>query len=542
MILLLLSQIQEKIIIKDYGVKQFIKPIEETKGEMGTYTFIGSRYFEPSNEINVTDTFFIYYLVNVNNWNDGDTIFIYFKFPDFNEETGEPTGEYKTYVKTWRVKYYNPELYRTYVYYGGESDYTIVPSGVWVYYGKVENGTFGTGIKPKNPLKEEFFATAFFPGDWKVNVSLKVSGGSSESPLPPDIFHLNDNFTYFKIVYPENGDSVFDNEGIRYDVWENNWGKVYIEIKKIGSGNNVFSDSFNYYKMDYKMRNSVYFNFGRDYGEGYKIKGRIRDYRGNEMCDSVTVYVGHPVIQITLNPSEIQPYYENHIPLQESRANVIVEVRTRKGTPVGNFSVRLLAKRELYSGGHDHGTLEDPGPVGVFGATTGKTDENGRFTTTYTASAFGGVDSIFAFENIEHPKDTAKFALTVRVPGLIELSGESYYVLTGATALHPHNHFGTQNTINSIKSVARTYYDSTTHRLKINDISLPYGGLYDINGDWRRPHDTHRLGTNVDVSYKVLNGAGGEVDIDKELFELIVYEIGGDPRREDLRNHFHVTF
>jgi hypothetical protein len=47
MILLLLSQIQEKIIIKDYGVKQFIKPIEETKGEMGTYTFIGSRYFEP---------------------------------------------------------------------------------------------------------------------------------------------------------------------------------------------------------------------------------------------------------------------------------------------------------------------------------------------------------------------------------------------------------------------------------------------------------------------------------------------------------------
>jgi murein endopeptidase len=35
--------------------------------------------------------------------------------------------------------------------------------------------------------------------------------------------------------------------------------------------------------------------------------------------------------------------------------------------------------------------------------------------------------------------------------------------------------------------------------LFINDMSLPYGGLFDVNGDWKTPHKTHRIGKSADI-------------------------------------------
>jgi hypothetical protein len=35
--------------------------------------------------------------------------------------------------------------------------------------------------------------------------------------------------------------------------------------------------------------------------------------------------------------------------------------------------------------------------------------------------------------------------------------------------------------------------------MRINDVSLPYGGLFDVNGDWRDPHVSHRSGKDVDI-------------------------------------------
>ena len=37
------------------------------------------------------------------------------------------------------------------------------------------------------------------------------------------------------------------------------------------------------------------------------------------------------------------------------------------------------------------------------------------------------------------------------------------------------------------------------NKLAYNDISLQFGGLFDIGAMWGTPHKIHRLGTNVDL-------------------------------------------
>ncbi len=42
--------------------------------------------------------------------------------------------------------------------------------------------------------------------------------------------------------------------------------------------------------------------------------------------------------------------------------------------------------------------------------------------------------------------------------------------------------------------------------LQINDISLPWGGLFDVNGNWAPPHGGHRWGNMADLRTKFLVG------------------------------------
>lgn len=55
------------------------------------------------------------------------------------------------------------------------------------------------------------------------------------------------------------------------------------------------------------------------------------------------------------------------------------------------------------------------------------------------------------------------------------------------------------------RKLANLYYKFTVlHRaLSLNDMTLPLGGLFDINGDWKPPHSSHRDGTDADVNGKI---------------------------------------
>jgi len=49
----------------------------------------------------------------------------------------------------------------------------------------------------------------------------------------------------------------------------------------------------------------------------------------------------------------------------------------------------------------------------------------------------------------------------------------------------------------------------------VNDQSLPWGGLFDVNQNWMGPHDSHRVGTSADV-----NKASGQCPYDLVLSEM----------------------
>lgn len=70
----------------------------------------------------------------------------------------------------------------------------------------------------------------------------------------------------------------------------------------------------------------------------------------------------------------------------------------------------------------------------------------------------------------------------------------------GANTPHTDNHYGTA-AANIALLILGTWYDTQYpgSRLFYNDQSLARGGLFDINGNWTDPHETHREGRNADI-------------------------------------------
>ena len=87
----------------------------------------------------------------------------------------------------------------------------------------------------------------------------------------------------------------------------------------------------------------------------------------------------------------------------------------------------------------------------------------------------------------------ARDTLLVKVPGLELLEDGTNYTKIGGTANHngppgfaeDHNHYGTNATVLAMDLIAGAYRDSLPNEqiLHINDISLPNGGLFDVNGN-----------------------------------------------------------
>jgi hypothetical protein len=253
----------------------------------------------------------------------------------------------------------------------------------------------------------------------------------------------------------------------------------------------------------------------------------------------------------------------------EGTATVSVLAIDVQGNPLPNYAVRLEATAPQYTaepcndcGGHSH---DGTRPVGNFvsavnvvlgGTTEGATGPAGEaFTLRYKIDAFGGRDKIKATA-INQPAVTTEQSITVRVPNLSWLPDSPDYVKIGGTAGHrgppnfsppDNNHYGTATrAIQDIQQLARDYHRRFSERLMINDMSLPFGGGFDVSGGWRtdidqpgcrsRGHCTHRLGTDVDVADRTAGGAR----VDPAWLRGAVRNLGGRFLQE--RTHFHLTF
>ncbi len=288
----------------------------------------------------------------------------------------------------------------------------------------------------------------------------------------------------------------------------------------------------------------------------------VNVYAGAATMFQSFIWDVRPDIQLalTLAPAEVMP---------DGTVTASVTATDAQGNAVPNYAVRLEATAPQYTtepcadcGGHSHdggrpvGRFLDAGGADLGSTTNGATGPVGEaLTLSYRADAFGGMDTLRASAFFQPDLfDTQR--LTVRVPNLQLLPNSADYVKIGGTPGHlgpplsvtDNNHYGTATLIAAIQTISAEHRWTFTQLLQINDMSLPYGGGFDIRGGWRLNidapacqaagggHCTHRFGTNVDVSDLTADG----FLVNSFWLEPAVTNRNGLFRDEG--NHFHLTF
>ena len=99
-----------------------------------------------------------------------------------------------------------------------------------------------------------------------------------------------------------------------------------------------------------------------------------------------------------------------------------------------------------------------------------------------------------------------------RIP-FLQLLGAGNYNLIGGTCNHhgpgaggecsipDNNHWADSSVIANLQRIATSWQSKfpTEQVLNINDMSLRFGGEFDVYGNWASPHQSHRKGDDVDI-------------------------------------------
>ncbi len=229
-----------------------------------------------------------------------------------------------------------------------------------------------------------------------------------------------------------------------------------------------------------------------------------------------------------------------------SRATVTARVKScppESGAPPASvevtFEVLGPASGTPEAGGHARGHAE-PRPERAWGSFDRPNGPKRSHCTvrTFDAQGMGSCEVPVTYHPSEvngNEKITAQATgfpdarkdVMVEVPSLQNLAAiqANFFRLVGQTATHPDNHWGTPSTVRNIQLVALDFADLTCDEpgncsiLRINDLSLRWGGLFDICGTWnpadtcppltspdRGGHFWHRTGTSVDIGRTACRG------------------------------------
>jgi len=215
-------------------------------------------------------------------------------------------------------------------------------------------------------------------------------------------------------------------------------------------------------------------------------------------------------LSMDVSLAEIYPMHPNgNGPNQPNKTTVMLkygcmDVEYEPGELAGKV-ISLSSEAVEFSGGHNHSNVTPERPVGSFAAPQCTTGPTGECSVTYTASAVSGSEELYAFLEEDHTID-AMTEVLVRVPGLVKFADSLTYRLTGKTDYHPNNHYLSQSPQIQISvfSVAFEYVELFQGTLGLNDMSLEFGGLFDIGPAsgpfWSTPHISHRIGKSVDIN------------------------------------------
>jgi hypothetical protein len=256
------------------------------------------------------------------------------------------------------------------------------------------------------------------------------------------------------------------------------------------------------------------------------------------------------------------------------KENIIIRLLLN-AKPLPNYSVTTSVSMRLPSGGHDHITpLPLIDSLGVFrvngtnddvpGRFTALTDTGGRIVFRYRGPPYGGIIDLRSSTSFSNDSLQASDSLRVTVADLHLIQNNTCFVLTGGTCMHhgpndaqgseeecmnpDHNHWTTNELQTAIVRIASSYDSANTGvRLRINDTSLEYGGLFDSHTEWVLvagiSHQEHRIGKQADIGHVAyVNNDLSDLNVIDQGYRQLIRRIH---RYTNLRyfphpDHFHI--
>lgn len=236
------------------------------------------------------------------------------------------------------------------------------------------------------------------------------------------------------------------------------------------------------------------------------------------------------------------------------------------GSPKAGVTVGFGVAAESYTGGHAHGDLGSisrpkGGLSNMSGVNiqSGVTDSNGEIKLRFIADQPAGLHAIVADCAPAGCNAPAKQIIKVKVPDLIHIPPDTEtperYILVGnvgdasnnyKTFQHNLTHYLTEQSWVNFKILINTFIDLEWGQIGVNDASLEWGGLFDIEGKWTTSggHAEHRDGKQVDISFVRPNNISA--DKRKKVFDEICSSKGASlpvvlwHQNDGYAPHFHI--
>jgi len=249
-------------------------------------------------------------------------------------------------------------------------------------------------------------------------------------------------------------------------------------------------------------------------------------------------------------------------------------VKDPSGVPI-NFSFEPDVANDA---GHSHFTAVNDDIKRAFGGfltsggaqltDRGETDQNGKYSAIFRAmhlnSRYSSAAGVVEFTAVTDPNtswdpETAQDQerVTIRIPNLERLNPSPNYITYGDnTATHNgNNHYGTDRVTTALENIAQDYRNARRETLRIGQMSLQWGGVFEICGTFRAEdgcanapnggHLSHACGTDVDIGGFAINNRGRQTELDRrdlrELGTLVNTHYAG-AFVIDEGDHYHIHF
>jgi hypothetical protein len=223
--------------------------------------------------------------------------------------------------------------------------------------------------------------------------------------------------------------------------------------------------------------------------------------------------------------------------IDTSQETITVSVTDGNGAKVPNAIVNLSLIAREGMAGHEHIGGK---PTGSLSETEVHTGENGEAKVVFIVPEASGPVSIHGTSD-GAKEDSA--VVTVELKGLQRYPAGPDDEYTGMIEkMHTDNHWIAPGYTTKLKAFAKAVHDIVGEPLGINDISLQFGGLFDVDTvkHWDVPHRTHRQGTGADIRTRYKSAGQWPDSLGRRVLQEWKKLNLGNPVVED--NHVHLNF